>query len=224
MNSKKIAIKFMVITALVLPIGSLPGKTPLSFDAVNYLTPDCQYSNPGKCLANKYMSQLVAMGSNIKSEIATPRFEFIDVNRSKVGGIGFWVNPNSGDPDIRYLGVAARVNIKCNNFPDNDWGRMGDALDAFGKDLFKIMGTTLNAMPDANIRGIAVVMIYSKAEMGDPAYYDQAESFVIFIPRESLQKFNSFSLSMNQLFEQSDTYSFRSKDQIQMVFTDFLRG
>jgi hypothetical protein len=127
-------------------------------------------------------------------------------------------------PSIRFLGVTARVNILLTYFPDTDGGRLADAMDAFGKDLLVILGSTLSSMQDLSVRGAVLILIYSKAKLSDPNYYDQAEAVAIFIPRETLQQFNSFRIRFDTLFSQSEIFSFKGRSEIQTMFNEFMKG
>jgi hypothetical protein len=189
-----------------------------------YLTPDSTYSRSGKSLATLFHPELVSLASKINQEIKSDRFELVNSNQSRTGGVGFWSNPNMLVPDAKYLGVAARVNIRLPYFPDSEWGRVGDGLDAFGKDLLKIAGASLEAIPDTSVKGVALVMIYSKADLNDPAYFDQAEAIVIYVPRSTVNVFNAHRLTVAKMFDQSDIYVFKGPQEIQFMFSEFLHG
>jgi len=211
---------------LIFPMLVLAENPPAkdNFDPSLCLTPLSSYTRIGKSLAVLYQPELLAMLEQIHREIKSDRFEIMDLNHSPVGGAGFWIHPRVLAPSTRFLGIAARINIQLPYFPDSGPGRLTDALDAFGKDLFKILGDALLKMPDNSIKGVIVVLIYSKAELTDPKYFEQAEAGVVYISRESLRKFNSFQLTYQKLFDQSEFYFFHGQDQIQVLLNDFLRG
>jgi len=214
-----------IMPSLIFPILPFPmGPKEEGFNPNLYLTPTLKYSVIGKGLSLMYEPQLVSMVNRINQELKSERFELIDVNRSPMASIGFFANPSSLTPSVRFLGVTARVNIKLSYFPDNDWGRMADAMDAFGKDLLTIIGDTLGGMQEIGVRGAVLVLLYSKLTLNDPNYYEQAEAVVIFIPRETLNEFNAFRLKFNQLYEQSEIFAFKGKDQIKVLFEEFLQG
>jgi len=194
------------------------------FNPELYLMPFSSYTRFGRSLAQMYQPELVSMVLAIKNEIKSGRFELMDLNHSPKGGAGFWTNPAVFSPHLRYLGVIARVNIRLPYFPDSTPGRMTDALDAFGKDLFRIMGNTLDKIPDSSIKGIVLIIIYSKAELNDPKFYEQAEALVVFISRDDLKKYNSFRISLQKLFDRSDYYYFYGQEQINILLNEFIRG
>jgi hypothetical protein len=220
MKWKRIAVSLTGLALILGPI-VLAAERPRP---ELYLTPLEQYSRIGRALAIRFEPQLAAMPMRIVQEIRSDRFELIDVNRSPMGGAGFWINPGVLVPEYRYLGVAARVNVKLVYFPDNNWGRVGDALDAFGKDMLRIAGDSLGEINDNSVRGVVMVIIYSKLELDDPQYWDQAEAAVFFIPRAPLARFNANRMTFQELFDQSDIYIFRGADEINILFTQFLNG
>jgi len=189
-----------------------------------YMTPLSSYSRYGKSLAITRQPELMYMLDRIQREIQSSRFEILDLNQAPKAGLGFWSNPNVLAPEVRFLGLAVKVNIRLTYFPDSDQGRLADALDAFGKDLIKIMGDTLELIPEPSVKGIVLVLIYSKSELKDPAFYDKAEAYVIYISRTDLKKFNSFQITLHKLFENVDCYYFNGKDQINVLLNYFLRG
>jgi len=210
---------------LVLPfIGNSGSPGSVSFNPNLYITPALKYSVLGKGLALMYEPQLVSMATRINQEMKSDRFELIDLNTSPMGSIGLFSSPSSLTPSIRFLGVTARVNILLTYFPDTDGGRLADAMDAFGKDLLVILGSTLSSMQDLSVRGAVLILIYSKAKLSDPNYYDQAEAVAIFIPRETLQQFNSFRIRFDTLFSQSEIFSFKGRSEIQTMFNEFMKG
>jgi len=223
MKGWKKAVSGAVIGSLVWLVLN-PGALAQEFDPYFYLTPLENYSRIGKSLAIRYEAQLWELANNILSELSSERFKLFDQSESPMAGVGFWLNPDILDPQARFLGVCARVNIKLNYFPDNQWGRFSDAMDAFGKDLLRLQGEVLDKIPEQSVKGAVLVLIYSKAELKDPRYYEQAEAMVLFIPREVLKKFNRFQIRYSQLFEQSTIYYFQGPHQIQVLLNDFIRG
>jgi len=189
-----------------------------------YLTPQDNYSRIGKSLAIRYQRELFDLANRVQEELQSERFELLDLNQSPMAGVGFWINPSIFVPETRFIGICARMNIKLNYFPDNEWGRLSSALDAFGKDLIKILGEELENIPDPSVKGVVLILIYSKAGLKNPNYFNQAEAVAIYIPRESLKKFNSFAITYNTLFSQSEYYYFRGLYQIQILLNEFLRG
>jgi len=213
------------IIILTLPHALLSQKSDQNeFCPEAFITPLPNYSSLGKALAMRYEPELILMALRAKQELKTDRIELLDWCQSPSASIGFRTDPYLLAADARFLSLSARVNIKLHYFPDNDWGRMGDAIDAFGKDLLKVLGRSLDSIPENSVRGVALVLIYSKQELNDPGYYDYAEALVIFIPRDTLKKFNSCKLTLNRLLEDSDIYAFKGSNQIQLMLTDFLRG
>jgi hypothetical protein len=192
----------------------------------NYLSPPIKYSLIGKNEALIYQPQLLSLAGRIDREIVKKnRFELLNQDQAPMAGLGFWVSPASFPAsDAHYLGIAVRVNIKLDYFNNDEWGRLNDALDAFGKDLFKIAETTLAQVPDPSIKGVELVVIYSRSELESPDYMDNAEATVIFISRENLQNFNNYHLTLGRLFDLSNYYYFRGRYQIQMMLNEFVRG
>jgi len=221
MSSWKKVLSMAVIGAL---LWLSPKISAQEIDPYFYLTPLKNYSRIGKSLAIRYEAQLWELANNILSQIPSERFKLFDQQESPMAGVGFWLNPEIFVPEARFLGVCARVNIKLNYFPDNQWGRFLDAMDAFGKDLLRLQGEALNNILDHSVKGAVLVLIYSKAELNDPRYYEQAEAMVLFIPREVLKKFNRFQIRYSQLFEQSTIYYFQGPHQIQVLLNEFIRG
>ena len=225
MKWNKIEWIVAVAAVIMFPLAVLGQKTGQNAQNPElYLTPDSAYSRTGKNLAARFHSELLSMASKVNQEFKPDRFELLDINQVKSGGIGFWINPNMLVPDARYLAVAARVNIRLPYFPDSEWGRVGDGLDAFGKDLMQISGFYLDEIQDTSVRGVVIVLIYSKAELNDPAYWDQAEAIAIYIPRNTLNVFNAHRLTVSKLFDQSDIYVFKGPEQLQFLFSEFLHG
>jgi len=224
---KKLSSRTRVIGTIIImyPLLTLAGQAmDQMFNPTLYITPTLKYSVIGKGLALMYEPQMISMVTRINQEIKSDRFEMIDTSRSPMASIGFFSSPTSLTPTARFLGVTARVNISLTYFPDNDAGRLGDAMDAFGKDLLNILGGTLGAMQDLGVRGAVLILIYSKAQLNDPDYFNQAEAIVMFIPRDALQQFNSFKIRFDKLFEQCEFFSFKGQDQIQILFNEFLSG
>jgi len=220
MGWNKIAVK-MVMTALILiPLAALAEKPGPEI----YLTPLDQYSRMGRGLALRHEQELCSMALRIGEEIRSERFEVLDLSRSPLGGIGFWSNPSVLVPEPRYLAAMARVNVRLVYFPDNNWGRVGDALDAFGKDLLRILGETVEEINDNQVRGAVMVLVYSKEELGSPDYWSRAEAAVFFIPRPALKKFNSNRMTFQELFDLSDIYVFKGPEEIDILFNQFLKG
>jgi len=195
-----------------------------NFNPYLYLAPGSNYSRMGKSLAQRYEPEMISMIGRIHREIKSDRFEMMDLNQSPAGGVGFWINPEILARDSRFLGVIAKVNIKLPYFPDSDAGRICDALDAFGKDLFIIIEETLDQIPDNSVKGAVVILIYSKSRLEDPNFMDQAEISVMFISREDLKKYNHHQLSLQKLFDRVDFYYFHTQDQIRFFFKYFLHG
>ena len=220
-------IKILLVIFFLIFSGSAPSKARKKKKTPNlkiYLTPALKYSMLGKSLAVMYEPQLVSMALRIEEELKSPRFELLDTTTSPMASIGFFQNPASVSPTVRFLGIIARVNIKLTCFPDTEAGRLSSAMDVFGKDLLRILGDTLTNIQDLSIRGAVLILIYSKAELTDPSYYQQAEAIVMFIPREVLSEFNAFRMRFNQLFAQSEIFSFKGEHQIQVLLNEFLRG
>ena len=219
-------IKIVLIITLVIFFPFIPsaGGPNDNFNPNLYITPTLKYSIIGKGLALMYEPQLLSMAARINKDMKSNRFELIDVNHSPMGSIGFFSNPASAEPSIRYLGVTARVKINLTYFPDTDAGRLSDAMDAFGKDLLGILGDTLGGMQEIGVRGVVVILIYSKVSLNDPNYYKDAEAVVLFIPKESLKEFNSLRLRFSQLYDQSEMFMYKGDDQIQYMFDDFMKG
>ncbi len=222
---KRLKLVFLIAFVLIFTSDSLGRKKekPKKFNPNLYLTPALRYSLVGKGLALRYEPQLVSMAVQINDELACDRFELVNTSLSPMASIGFFASPTLG-ASIRFLGVIARVNIKLTYFPDTDAGRLGSALDAFGKDLLRILGNTLSNIPDPSVRGAVLILIYSKAQLSDPNYFQQAEAVVIFISREVLAEFNAFRIRFNQLFNMSEIYSFKGEHQIQIMLNEFLQG
>jgi len=216
-----------VIIALALAVFSSLGWSEdrdKNIDPAVYLSPPASYSRIGKSLVIRYEGALKELALKINEQIPSERFELFTSDQAPMGGVGFWINPGLFIPEARFLGVCARVNIKLTYFPDTQWGRLNDALDAFGKDLLRIMGEELKMIPDGAVKGVVLVLIYSKAELSDPHYYEQAEATVIFIPREVLEKFNNFQLTYAKLFDRSVMYYFQGARQIEVLLNEFIRG
>jgi len=207
-----------------LPLFALAQSKEKLPDPGAYLVPLDNYSKAGKALAARYQPELISMAVRTNRELKSGRFQLLDANHSPSAGVGFYLDPRTNSDESRYLGMVARVNVKLTYWPDNDWGRLGDALDAFGKDLLKVLGSGLDNVHDRSIEGAMLVLIYSKADLDDPDYYNQAEAMVIFIPRDVLKNFNSYRLTFNQMFFKSDVYYFQSAEQIQVLTDVFLRG
>jgi len=218
--------KILLLIFLLVFSASSPSKSNKKKTAnlKIYLTPALRYSILGKGFAMMYEPQLVSMAMAIEEELSNPRFELLDTTTSPMASIGFFQNPASVSPNVRFLGVIARVNIKLTYFPDTEAGRLSSAMDAFGKDLLRILGDTVSNIQDPSIRGAVLILIYSKAELNAPDYYQQAEAIVMFIPREVLNEFNAFRIRFNQLFAQSEIFSFKGENQIQVLLNEFLRG
>jgi len=216
----KMAVK-MVMTAMILLPLAAPAEKP---KPEIYLTPLDQYSRMGKGLALRHEQELVSMAFRVNEEIQSDRFEMLDLSRSPMGGIGFWSNPSVLVPEPRYLAAMARVNVKLIYFPDNNWGRVGDALDAFGKELLRILGETVEEINDNQVRGAVMVLVYSKDELSDPQYWTHAEAAVFFIPREALKKFNTHRMTFQELFDLSDIYVFKGPEEIEILLTQFISG
>ncbi len=189
-----------------------------------YLTPAYLYSGTGKDLAQKYQPELAAMVGRIQHELKSERFEIMDLSHTPLGGVGLWSNPQMPDPEARYLGVVAKINIRLPYFPDTEPGRMTDALDTFGLDLFRIMDQTLEQIPDPSVKGVAVVLVYSKSDLDDPKFYDQAETATVFISRERLREFNTYQMTLQKLFDQSIGYYFSGQEARQIIFNYLLRA
>jgi len=220
-------LKRLVVLAIIIvvPFISFGGRTgDSSFNPSLFVTPALKYSLIGKGLGLAYEPQLYSMATRIHQEMKSNRFELLDVNRSPMASIGFFANPSETTPTIRFLGVTARVNIKLNYFPDTDGGRLSDAMDAFGKDLLVILGDTLATVQDIGVRGAVLILIYSKADLSDPNYYNDAEAVAVFIPKDTLQQFNSYKIRFNQLFDMSEMFVFKGSDQIQTLFSEFMQG
>ena len=194
------------------------------FDSGWYLTPQNNYSRMGRSLGICYQRELIDLANRVQQELQSQRFELLNINQSPMAGVGFWINPSIFVPETRFIGICARVNIRLDYFPDNEWGRLSSALDAFGKDLIKILGQELENIPEPSVKGAVLILIYSKAKLKDPNYYNQAEAVAIYIPRDTLKKFNSFVITYNTLFSQSEYYYFRGLYQIQILLNHFLRG
>lgn len=225
MKCSKIKWVVAATAVMILPLsvfGQKPG--PNVMDPELFMTPDPAYTRIGKRLAVRYRPELDSMAARINREIKPERFEILKVTQTPMAGIGFWTNPSVLAPDVRYLAVAARVNIKLTYFPDNVWGRVGDALDAFGKDLLYIMGSCLSGIEDNSVRGVVLVLIFSRAELNDPEYFNQAEALMIYVPRATLNVFNSHRLSVAKLFDQSELYLFQGPEQIQFMLSELLHG
>jgi len=220
MKWHKMAVKMLASAASLLSFAAV-AQTP---KAELYLTPLDQYSRIGRSLAIRHGTELAAILSQVTGEIRSNRFELINLDQSPMAGIGFWANPGVLAPEARYLGLAARMNVRLIYFPDNNWGRPGDALDAFGKDLLRILNDSLSMINDNSVRGAVMVLVYSKAGLGDPLYWERAEAAVFYIPREPLRKFNLNRMTFQQLFDQSDIYVFKGPEQIQILFNEFLGG
>ena len=211
--------------ALMVPLVAFAASSGAgSFNPSQYLTPALKYSVIGKGLSLIYEPQLVSMATRVNQEMKSNRFELIDTNRSPMASIGFFSTPSEVSPTVRFLGATARVNITLTYFPDDESGRLGDAMDAFGKDLLKILGDTLASVQDIGVRGAVLILIYSKDDLSNPNYFKDAEAVVIFIPKDTLLQFNGFRMRFDKLFEQSEVFSFKGADQIQNLFTEFLAG
>lgn len=182
------------------------------------------YSPVGRNLITQYQREIFNLAQKANQIFPWTRFELLDLSQSPMGAVGFWVNPIGQISEERFLGLCARVNIKLNYFPDNQWGRLADALDAFGKDLLRILGEELENIPDPKVKGAVLVLIYSKKELWEPNYFNHAEAIAIYIPRNSLKKFNSFLLTYNLLFSQAEYYYFQGAYQIRFLLNEFLKG
>ena len=151
MNSRTRVIGTILI---MYPLLTLAGQAlNQAFNPSLFLTPTLNYSVVGKGLALMYSPQMVSMATRINQEIKSDRFEMIDTSHSPMASIGFFSSPTSLTPTARFLGVTAAVNVSLTYFPDTDSGRLGDAMDAFGKDLLTILGGTLGTVQDIGIRG-----------------------------------------------------------------------
>jgi hypothetical protein len=217
------ALAAIVVVAPFISFGGNPGSDS-SFNPNLFVTPALKYSVIGKGLGLMFQPQLYSMAMRIHQEMKSNRFELMDINHSPMASIGLFADPSETSPTVRYLGVTARVNIKLNVFPDTDSGRLSSAMDAFGKDLLVILGDTLTNVQDVGIRGVVLVLIYSKLDLSDPNYYNDAEAVAIFIPRDTLKEFNAFRIRFNQLFDMSEMFMFKGNDQIQTLLNEFLQG
>jgi hypothetical protein len=224
-RGRKMRMAVAATAVIMFPLMALGQKNRESLSNPElFLTPDKVYSRIGKNLSQRYEPELLSLASKVNQSFKPDRFELLDVLQTRSGGIGFWINPNMLVPDARYLAIAARINIRLPYFPDSEWGRVGDGLDAFGKDLIKLAGESLAEIQDPSVKGAVIVMIYSKAELNDPAYWDQAEAIVLFVPRNTLDTFNAHRLSVAKMFDQSDMYVFKGPQEIQFMLNEFLHG
>ena len=219
---KRLLLLVIILVAPFISFGGKPGSS--SFNPSLFVTPALKYSLIGKGLSLAYEPQPYSMATRIHQELSSSRFELLDVNRSPMASVGFFANPSETTPTVRFLGVTARVNIKLNYFPDTDGGRLSDAMDAFGKDLLVILGDTLGTVQDIGVRGAVLILIYSKAELSDPNYYNEAEAVAVFIPKDALQQFNAYKIRFNQLFEMSEMFVFKGNEQIETLFNEFMQG
>jgi hypothetical protein len=203
MRTSKRRLLAVIITAIVLTI-FVPASIPVRAQSGAVITPPASYSNPAwSSLATKYQANLGAVQSGLTSKFASRPYRLLSVGESNVGGIGLWASPLDS-PDKRYLAVFARGKLPASSpFPDTDSGRVLQIMDYFGKDTIYIIASQLKTMPEPQIAGAAVILIYGKADINDPAFDQNGEAIAIFIPRSSVMSFANLQMTIQSLFSSS---------------------
>ena len=186
--------------ALLLRAQSAPGQeiTPLSA----YSDPDWQEK------AKKYHDRLARVQSGLSSKYRPDQLKLFSSSESPTGGLGLWPNPVKFGASARYLCVFARVQVPPPTtgraFPDTQSGRILTIMDAYGKNTISILARELETMPDPQLAGAAIIFIYSKKPLSDPAFDQSAEMLGLFMPRQSVITFAQLRMTIQTLFSQSE--------------------
>jgi hypothetical protein len=76
--------------------------------------------------------------------------------------------------------------------------------DAYGKAALASMAQQLQAMPDPQVAGGAIIFIYAKQPLSDPSFEQNAEALALFIPRDNVIAFAQLRMTLQTLFSASD--------------------
>ena len=213
MKERRELTRWLLIVAMLVPVVLLAQSGAV-------ITPADSYADPAwRAKAQAANAGMASLQSNCAGKFAPATFRFYTMGETSVGGIGLWPNPVNFGATTRYLGVFCRLQVPPpstgRSFPDTDTGRILTILDAYGKDTITMMSKELAGMTDPQIAGGAIIFIYSKRPLTDPAFESDAEALALFIPRPTLTAFAELRMTVQTLFSQSEMLPiFKGNEQI----------
>ncbi len=196
------------VVAVLLPVFAVSVALHARSGAGDVITPKEKYSDPAwSKKADKYNKNLERTKSGVEKKYDPSKVHFLTTQESAVGGVGLWGNPSEfGDPS-RYLGVFARVRLPDPStgrpFPDTETGRIMTVIDAYGKHAISVMAAELEKMQDPGIAGAAMILIYTRKPVTDPAFESQAEALALFMPKDAVIRFAQLRMTVQSLFSKS---------------------
>lgn len=213
MKERRELTRWLLLAAVIIPIALVAQNGAV-------ITPADAYSDPAwRDKAAAANPGLARLQSSCAGKFAPDTFRFLAMGETSVGGLGLWPNPVNFGATTRYLGVFCRLQVPPpstgRGFPDTESGRILTIFDAFGKDTIAMMSKELAGMSDPQIAGGAIIFIYGKRPINDPAFESDAEALALFIPRPTLTAFAELRMTVQTLFSQSEMLPiFRGGDQI----------
>ncbi|GEM_PF-1841370 len=204
-----------IIIAQLAGIGLVPEViTPLNIYA----------SLTAKSLASVHQPNLERLQNSFREKFAPGQFQLFTTAQVSVGGLGFWLNPSNFGSDDRYLGLCARMVIPESPFRDDIAGHLAAVIDRYGKSIMKEMGKELDLITEPGVKGVALVFVYSRESVTNPAFNQNAEAFALYIKKSDLDLFNQYRMTLQTLLNNSEIFMFQGESQIQTLTGFFLQA